>query len=54
MVAERYSHAELRQPLERMSSLIDNSAITRELGWVPLQRLSLEVELQSDPASSSS
>jgi nucleoside-diphosphate-sugar epimerase len=52
MVAEHYSHAELRQPLESMSSLIDNSAITRELGWAPLRRLSLEVELESGSGSS--
>jgi len=53
MVAERYSHAELRQPLDGLSSLIDNSAITQDLGWSPEHRLSLEVELESEPGSSS-
>lgn len=49
LVQDRYSHAELRQPLETMSTLIDVSAITRELGWVPGPRLSFEVELESAP-----
>jgi nucleoside-diphosphate-sugar epimerase len=47
LVADHYAHAELRQPLAALSSLIDISAITRELGWAPERRISLEVELQS-------
>ncbi|HWA73606.1 MAG TPA: NAD(P)-dependent oxidoreductase [Polyangiaceae bacterium] len=51
LVQDRYSHAELRKPLEGMASLIDVSAITDEVGWVPQQRLSFEVELESAPKS---
>jgi nucleoside-diphosphate-sugar epimerase len=47
LVADRYAHAELRRPLAELSSLIDISHITRELGWVPERRVSLEVEFQS-------
>lgn len=47
LVADRYPTAELRRPLAELDSLIDISAITRDLGWVPQRRVSLEVELQS-------
>jgi nucleoside-diphosphate-sugar epimerase len=49
LVRDRYSHAELRKPLQDLDSLIDISAITREIGWVPKHRLSFEVELEPGP-----
>lgn len=44
LVRDRYPNAELRRPLAELESLIDISAITRELGWVPRQRISVEIE----------
>jgi nucleoside-diphosphate-sugar epimerase len=44
LVRERYPNVELRCPLESMQSLIDVSSITRDLGWTPHERLSVEVE----------
>lgn len=47
LVRDRYANAELRRPVEELQSLIDISDITRELGWVPRQRISLDIERES-------
>lgn len=44
LLKDRYPSAVLRQPLADYASLIDISAITRELGWVPQHRLGAEVD----------
>jgi nucleoside-diphosphate-sugar epimerase len=44
VIREWYSEVELRRPLAELDSLIDISAITRELGWVPHERLSVELD----------
>jgi nucleoside-diphosphate-sugar epimerase len=47
LVRDRYAHVPLRKPLEQLTEfadLIDISAITRELGWVPKERIAVEVE----------
>jgi nucleoside-diphosphate-sugar epimerase len=48
LVRDRYPNAELRCPLAELESLIDISAITRDLGWVPRERISLEIERSSE------
>jgi nucleoside-diphosphate-sugar epimerase len=47
MLRDRYAHVPLRKPLEEfteLADLIDISAISRELGWVPKERIVVEVE----------
>jgi hypothetical protein len=44
VIREWYPRAELRKPLEELESLIDISAITRELGWIPKERISVEID----------
>jgi nucleoside-diphosphate-sugar epimerase len=44
VIREWYPRAELRRPLAEFDSLIDISAITRELGWIPKERISVEVD----------
>ncbi|MFZ5894269.1 MAG: NAD-dependent epimerase/dehydratase family protein [Myxococcota bacterium] len=43
-IADRYPNSPLRKPIAEFDRLIDNSSITRELGWKPTRRLSLEIE----------
>jgi nucleoside-diphosphate-sugar epimerase len=44
LVSERYAAAKLRTPADELESLIDISAITRELGWVPTRRIVVQVD----------
>ncbi len=43
LIARYYPHAPLRRPLQEISALVDISAITEALGWVPRQRSSVEL-----------
>jgi hypothetical protein len=42
LIREFYADVPLRQPLERIEGLVDISAITEALGWVPKHRASIE------------
>ncbi len=44
IVREWYPEAELRRPLAELESLIDISAITRDVGWSPKERISIEID----------
>lgn len=44
ILRDKYSNIPLRKPPEELRSLIDISQITRELGWTPKERISVEVE----------
>jgi nucleoside-diphosphate-sugar epimerase len=41
LVAQHYPHVPLRQPLERLESLVDISALTHDLGWEPTRSTSV-------------
>jgi len=43
-VRERYANSVLRRPLAQLDRLVDVSDITRDLGWAPTRRLSLEID----------
>jgi hypothetical protein len=43
-VRDRYPNTPLRRPAAELDRLVDVSAITRELGWAPSRRMSLEVD----------
>ncbi len=42
LVTQHYPHVPLRQPLDRLQSLVDVSAISHDLGWAPTSRVSVE------------
>jgi nucleoside-diphosphate-sugar epimerase len=44
LVCEHYAHVPLRRPVEALESLIDLGEVTRDLGWTPQNRLSVELE----------
>jgi len=44
LIEQRYAGVNVRKSVDDLASLIDVSAIRRELGWVPRERLSVEVE----------
>ena len=44
IIRDRYANVTLLKPVSEIDSLIDVSAISRELGWSPTQRISVELE----------
>jgi len=42
LIAQHYAHVPLRQPPERLESLVDLSALAHDLGWVPTSSTSIE------------
>jgi nucleoside-diphosphate-sugar epimerase len=44
VVGERYPGVVLKRPVAELTNLADISAITREVGWVPRERLSFSID----------